>query len=82
MTVSTPARHDAALAFAEVAEVYRADGFPRMVQAVEAHLNPAAVEIAAMDEATYTLYSTLAKLCPDPERPRLSMDEISNLFRP
>ena len=79
-TVSTPARHDAARALAVVINAHRAGALPRIVAAVEAHLNPAAADVTAMDEATYTLYTTLAKLCPDGERPRMPMDEISNLF--
>lgn len=79
-TVSTPARHDAARALAVVINAYRAEGLPRIVEAVEAHLNPAAVDVTAMDEATYTLYSTLAKLAPERKTTGLPLDEIANHF--
>lgn len=78
--VSTPARHDAARALAVVINAHRAGALPRIVAAVEAHLNPAAVDVTAMDEATYTLYSTLAQLAPDEARPRHTMDEVRNNF--
>ena len=80
VTVSTPARHSAALAFAEVAEVYRGDGFARMADAAAAALGDPAVSVADFDGATYDLYRALCLLRPDGERPRMPMDEISNLF--